>query len=151
MIAIICEKHWHSKPGTLELRIRTRIRPIKIFSFIKACKYRYYEIAIYLISRGADVTIRNNVGQNALHYSCQSGDLKTFNLLVQTNKDLLTVADRFLLKPLFTASLYGNCSHVLAFSIAYHKCVYVLSAVVHQAIQLLSTNMTMTVFAVEWN
>jgi len=71
---------------------------------IHASLYNRYEIAKYLLKKGADVTLSDDMGISALHGAVISGDLNIVELLVKNNAPV-NQKDRFGNIPLFKAKI----------------------------------------------
>jgi cyclase len=75
-----------------------------------ALRFRQREIADYLISKGADVNVRDNFGNTPLHVACGTGlSLDFVKLLVEKGADVNAVAD-YSGRPLDTALEDGDTS-----------------------------------------
>ena len=70
----------------------------------------YNEIKIKIdefINEGNDVNIRDNYGENLLHYACRNGNLAIVEILLDKIVNL-NLGNRFKFTPLHLGSLYGN-------------------------------------------
>ncbi|XP_067652983.1 uncharacterized protein [Haliotis asinina] len=52
---------------------------------LEAARYRHWDVVQFLVGGGADVSLVDSNGNNALHFACISGDLETVKLIVSMN------------------------------------------------------------------
>ena len=53
-----------------------------------ACQCQHRELALLLLDRGADVSIKDDHGWTALHYACEVGNVETALLLLDRGADV---------------------------------------------------------------
>lgn len=82
-------KKWVEKhPLLVSQKMRNGTTPLHV-----ACTYNKIDIALYLISKGADINAANRWGGTPLHFACRRGNGEIVKLLLEKGANVNAVND----------------------------------------------------------
>ena len=81
-----------------------------LFQIVVICFYRYNSVAVarLLVTRGADVSIKNVYGSTALHFAARRGNTEIAKLLIDQQNCDVNAKDNALVTPLHQAAISGD-------------------------------------------